>query len=326
MPSRYRVWVALATVYVVWGSTYLAIRYAIGAGTGQAGFPPLLLAGVRFLLAGALLYAWAVRRPAAGGEPDPVGARQWLSCAVVGTALLLGGNGLVMLAERDVDSGIAAVVIALVPIWTAALGLLLRTDRLGAVPALGLAIGFGGAAVLANPAGADHLPVGGVVMLLFATISWASGSYYARGAAMPRRPLVMTGMEMMCGGGALLAASLVTGDAFDLDLGGVGWKAWAASAYLVVFGSMVAFTAYAWLLRNARLSLVTTYAYVNPAVAVVLGALFLGERLTGRSLLASALILAGVGLVVSGRRPEEVVAEEPGPAAGAMVEVGDPCR
>jgi drug/metabolite transporter (DMT)-like permease len=320
MPSRSRIWTALVIVYVVWGSTYLAIRYAIGAGTGQRGLPPLLMGGARFWLAGAVMFALTARRPPADGRPDPLGPRQWLSCAVVGVALLLGGNGLVMLAERSVDSGIAAVVIALVPIWAALLALLVGRERLPVLGVVGLAVGFAGAAVLANPRGAGHLPPRGMLLLLVATISWASGSYYARNAPVPRRPLVMTAMEMMTGGAALSVAGLLSGELRDLDVGAVGWTAWAGAAYLVVFGSMLAFTAYAWLLRNAPLSLVTTYAYVNPAVAVLLGALFLHERLTTRAVVASALILAGVGLVVSSR-PAREVAAEPGPAVGAMAEV-----
>jgi drug/metabolite transporter (DMT)-like permease len=323
MPSRSRVWTALVTVYVVWGSTYLAIRYAIGADTGQRGFPPLLMGGVRFLVAGGLMYAVAIRRPAHDGEPDPVGRREWKSCAIVGLALLLGGNGLVMLAERSVDSGIAAVVIALVPIWTAVLALVLGRERLRGIAVTGLAVGFLGAAVLANPASADHVAPGGIALLLCATLSWASGSYYSKSATVPRRPLVMTGMEMLCGGAGLVVAGLLRGELSDLDLGAVGWTAWAGFAYLVVFGSMLAFTAYVWLLRNARLSLVTTYAYVNPAVAVLLGALFLGESLTGQTLVASALILVGVGLVVSGRSPAAVAGDEPGPAVGTLAEVGE---
>jgi drug/metabolite transporter (DMT)-like permease len=323
MPSRARIWTALLTIYVVWGSTYLGIRYAIGAGTGERGLPPLLMGGVRFLLAGGLLYAWAIRRPAADGEPDPVGRAQWFACAVVGLALLLGGNGLVVLAERRVDSGISAVLIALVPIWTACYGAVLGSERLRRTAVAGLAVGFLGAAVLGNPAGADHVETGGVLLLIAATLSWSSGSYYGRTAPVPRRPLVMTAMEMLCGGAGLTVAGLLHGELGGLDLGAVGWKAWVAFGYLVVFGSMAAFTAYVWLLRNARLSLVTTYAYVNPAVAVVLGALFLGERLTLRALVASALILAGVSLVVSSR-PAAVPVEEPGPAVGAMAEVGDP--
>lgn len=321
MASRSRIWTALGIVYVVWGSTYLAIRYAIGADTGQRGLPPLLMGGVRFWLAGVVMYAFAIRRPASDGQPDPIGRRQWVACGIVGVALLLGGNGLVMLAERTIDSGIAAVVIALVPIWTALLALAFRAERLPWVGVAGLVIGFLGAAVLANPAGADRLAPGGMLLLIAATLSWSAGSYYGRSAPVPRRPLVMTGMEMMTGGVALFVAGVLSGELGDVDLGAVGWTAWAAAAYLVVFGSMVAFTAYVWLLRNARLSLVTTYAYVNPAVAVLLGALFLDERLTARTLVASALILVGVALVVSSR-PAKEAAEDTAPAVGALAEAG----
>ena len=322
MASRSRIWTALGIVYVVWGSTYLAIRYAIGADTGQRGLPPLLMGGVRFLLAGVLMYAFAIRRPAGDGEPDPIGRQQWVACGLVGVALLLGGNGLVMLAERTIDSGIAAVVIALVPIWTAVLALVVGSERLPWVGVAGLVIGFLGAAVLANPTGADRLAPGGMLLLIAATLSWSAGSYYGRSAPVPRRPLVMTGMQMMTGGVALFLAGVLSGELGDVDLGAVGWTAWVAAAYLVVFGSMVAFTAYVWLLRNAPLSLVTTYAYVNPAVAVLLGALFLDERLTARTLVASALILVGVALVVSSRPAKEAV-EDTGPAVGALAEVGE---
>src|SRR5258707_2797613 len=153
MPSRARVWTALVTIYLVWGSTYLAIRYAIGADTGQRGLPPLLMGGGRFLVAGAVMYAWAIRRSAADGAPDPIGREQWRSCAVVGLLLLLGGNGFVILAERSVDSGISAVVIALVPIWAAVIALVVGHERLPRVAVVGLAVGFAGAAVLGNPFG-----------------------------------------------------------------------------------------------------------------------------------------------------------------------------
>jgi drug/metabolite transporter (DMT)-like permease len=319
MAAKYRVGIALAAIYVVWGSTYLAIRYAIGADTGEVGLPPLVMGGVRFAIAGGLMFAYAARRPPADGGDDPLGWPQWRSCALIGLALLLGGNGFVMLAEQTVPSGIAAVVVALVPIWTALLGRLLGGERLRRLAATGLLVGFAGAVVLANPTGADRIPTGGVLMLMGATLSWSSGSYYAKNAPVPRRPLVMTAMEMMCGGAGLFLAGAVTGELGEVHLADAGWKAWTAFGYLVVFGSMLAFTAYAWLLRNARLSLVTTYAYVNPAVAVLLGALFLDERLTGRTVAASALIVVGVALVVSSR-PAPAAEEAPGPAVGTLVE------
>ena len=317
MPPTLRVWTALVTVYVVWGSTYLGIRYAVGADTGQAGFPPLLMAGVRYLLAGVALFLWARRRPASDGRPDPLGWPQWRATAIVGTALLLGGNGLVTVAEhRGLDSGIAAVLVATVPIWVALIGFVRGTDRLPLRSVAGLVLGFAGVVVLFDPGGAKGDDMVGSALILAAAATWAGGSYWARDAPMPRRPLVMTGMQMLCGGAALLLASLVTGDAFDLRLGEVGWSAWAGFVYLVLFGSLVAFTAYAWLVRNARLSLVTTYAFVNPVVAVALGARPpRREPLTARTLLASGIIVAGVGLIVLTRREAAPSGEEAGPLA-----------
>ncbi len=314
-----KIWLALGIVYLVWGSTYLAIRYAIGADTGDAGFPPLAMAGVRFLIAGLGLFAVTVGRPAPDRRPDPLGWPQWRAAAIVGVALLLGGNGLVVLAEQRVDSYIAAVLVAMVPLWAALLGYFRGTDRLSRAGVAGVLLGFAGVVILVNPFGASHVDIGGSLLLIGATLCWTGGSYYARTAPMPRRPLVMTAMEMISGGAALTLAGLVTGDFGRVDLDSVGASAWWAVAYLVVFGSIVAFTAYAWLLRNARLSLVTTYAYVNPVVAVILGALFLSEEITARTLLASVVIIAGVALIVTTRRPEQVAREEPGPAVGTDV-------
>jgi drug/metabolite transporter (DMT)-like permease len=191
--------------------------------------------------------------------------------------------------------------VALVPIWTALLGLLLGGERLRTLAGLGLLIGFAGAVVLANPTGADRVPTGGVLMLLAATMSWSIGSYYAKGAPVPADPLTLTTVEMLSGGVVLLAVAAGRGELADFSPADVSGRSWLAVAYLVVFGSLVAFTAYDWLLGHAPVSVVSTYAYVNPAVAVLLGALFLNERLTGRTIAASALIVAGVALVVSSR-------------------------
>jgi len=312
-PSTTKVWAALGAVYVIWGSTYLAIRYAIGAGTGDVGLPPLLMGSVRFMVAGALMLAWAARRPHRDGRPDPIGWRQWRSTAIVGIALLLGGNGMVVLAEQRVSSGVAAVLITTVPLWLALLAFTLGGERLSRPAVLGLALGFLGVVFLADPRGesVDHLGAG---MVLLASLSWACGSYYSRGALMPRRPLVMTGMEMLCGGAAMGVVSLATGDAFDLRLGAVDTRAWLALGYLLVFGSLVAFTAYVWLLANVRLSLVGTYAFVNPVVAVALGALPpLREPVGLPVILGSAVILTGVAIIVTNRRTParvEVLEEE----------------
>ncbi|HVE63161.1 MAG TPA: EamA family transporter [Mycobacteriales bacterium] len=309
-PSRAKIWSALLAVYIVWGSTYLAIRYAIGAGTGDVGLPPLLMGSVRFMLAGALMLAFAARRPHPDGRADPIGWPQWRSALIVGTALLLGGNGLVVLAEQRISSGVAAVLITTMPLWLALLAFLLGGERLSRLQVVGLALGFVGVVILVDPRG-ESVDRVGAGMVLLAALSWACGSYYAGRAQLPRRPLVMTGLEMLCGGAAMGVASLVSGDAFELRLAEVDTRAWVAFGYLLVFGSLIAFTAYVWLLANVRLSLAGTYAFVNPAVAVGLGALPpLREPLGPSVLLGSAVIITGVALIVAKRRTP--ISAEPG--------------
>lgn len=289
---------ALATVYVVWGSTYLAIRVVVHP-AGGSGLPPLLSAGVRFGLAGAIMLALTAGRPAADGRPDPLGRRQWRAALIVGSALPAGGNGLVSVAELHVASGIAALVIATVPLWVAIITFAGRSEGPSARDVAGLLLGFAGVSLLVASRGDGQATLGGLALLCLAALSWGAGSVYARGAPLPRRPLVGTGMEMLCGGGVLVLAGLLRGEAGAVHLADVTPAAWVALGYLVVIGSMVGFTAYVWLVANVRLSLVTTYAYVNPAVAVVLGTVFANEQLTARTLLATAVILAGVGLVVT---------------------------
>jgi drug/metabolite transporter (DMT)-like permease len=298
------VWLALVVVYVVWGSTYLAIRVLVHPSHG-VGIPPLLGAGARFVVAGLLMLAVTVRRPAPDGRPDPLGPRQWGAAAVVGLSLLLGGNGLVSIAERHVASGPAAVLIATVPIWAAVVAAVLGRERISARHAIGLLLGFAGVAVLALGSGGGRVDGLGVAELLFAALCWAAGSVWSRTAPLARRPLVMTGMEMVCGGVGCLAVGLATGEAGSLHLAAVPVRSWVSLGYLVVFGSAVAFTAYVWLLGNAPLPLVTTYAYVNPLVAVLLGVLFLGERFTERTAVATLVIVAGVALIVSRSRRSE---------------------
>jgi len=305
--SGARVWVALWIVYIVWGSTYLAIRVGVRPGHG-IGLPPLLLAGARFTLAGLLMLAFTVRRPAPDGRPDPLGPRQWGAAAVIGLALLLGGNGLVSIAEKRIASGVAAVVVATVPIWAAILGAIWGHERVSVRNAVGLALGFGGVAALVLGSGGGKVDTVGVLTVVAAALSWAAGSVWSRTAPTVRRPLVMTGMEMLCGGIGCFVVGLAIGEGSDLHLNAVPTRSWLALSYLVIFGSMVAYTAYVWLLKNARLSLVTTYAYVNPLVAVALGAIFVNEPLTIRTLVASVAIVAGVALIItrSSRRREEV--------------------
>ena len=312
-PSHLRVWAALLTIYLVWGSTYLAIRYAVGAQEDDVGLPPLLMSGVRFALAGAVLLAVTVRRPAADGRPDPLGRAQWRATSIVGLSLLLGGNGGVVLAEdRGLDSGIVAVIVALIPLYVALIAAVRGEGGLGWPTRAGLLLGFAGVVLLINPGGGDSIEPIAAALALAAPFSWACGSYYSQRAPLPRRPLVMTGMEMLTGGAALAVAGLLRGEASGTRLDDVGADAWLAWVYLVVFGSLLAFTAYVWLLRNARLSLVTTYAYVNPVVAVLLGAAFLDEALSARTVLASGVILAGVALIVTTRRTTVPPGEEAG--------------
>jgi drug/metabolite transporter (DMT)-like permease len=283
------VWIALAVVYVVWGSTYLAIRVAVET------LPPFLMAGTRFLVAGALLTAWALWRTR--GTPRP-GLAQWRAAFVVGGLLLLGGNGAVVWAEQRIPSGLAALLVATVPLWMAVIGRVGFGERLRRPAVVGLVLGFGGVALLVDPAGFDLV---GTLAVLFAALSWASGSLWPRRAALPDDPLVATGLEMVAGGILLTVVGLAGGELGRLDLAAASTASLAAVAYLVVFGSLVAFTAYVWLLRNASTSLVGTYAYVNPVVAVLLGWAVLAEPVTPRMLAAGAVIVAAVALIVSAR-------------------------
>jgi drug/metabolite transporter (DMT)-like permease len=299
-PSQARIWLALWTVYLLWGSTYLAIRVAVHPSHGAA-VPPLILAGVRFTAAGLLMLALTVRRPAADRRPDPLGRRQWLAAIVIGLALPFGGNGLVSVAEKRIPSGVAAVVVATVPIWAALFAAALGRERATRFHIAGLVLGFGGVAALVVGSGSGRASASGTGIVVVAAISWAAGSVWSQTAPTARRPLVTTGMEMLCGGIGCLLAAAVTGEYGSLHVGAIGYRAWIAFAYLVVFGSMVAYTAYVWLLRNVRLSLVTTYAFVNPVVAVALGAIFLSESLTIRSAIATVAVVGGVILML--RRP-----------------------
>ena len=301
-----KVWAALWVVYLVWGSTYLAIRIGVQPTHGE-GIPPLIMAAMRFTTAGVLMLALFVRRPAPDGAADPLGWRQWGAAAVIGCALLLGGNGLVSIAEKRIPSGIAAVVVATVPTWAALLGAMFGLERVTLRHAAGLGLGFAGVAALVVGHGSGKIDAVGVITVVVAAMSWAAGSVWATRAPTVRRPLVMVGMEMVGGGIGCAIVGLARGELGDFHPGAVPTRAWVALAYLVVAGSMLAYTAYVWLLHNARLSLVTTYTYVNPVVAVALGALILNEDLSLRTLLASAAIVVGVMLIIrrSGKPAEQ---------------------
>lgn len=303
------IWAALWAVYIVWGSTYLAIRVVVRT------MPPFLSAGARFLVAGAILYLLTIRR--GNREQDRPTLRQWRSAAVIGGALLLGGNGLVMWAEQTVPSGIASLLIATVPLWMVLLGGAVLRERTTWREAVGVAVGFGGIAMLVRPSGGESLHVAGLVVLLLAALFWASGSLYARRAPLPSRPLVGTAMEMLAGGAILVIAGAAAGELADLRPAEYSLESLLGLSYLIVFGSLVGFTAYAWLLRVARTSLVSTYAYVNPVVAVFLGWAILHETITPMTLLAGGVIVGAVALIVSARAASGE--EEP------SGELGGPC-
>lgn len=308
------IWAALLTVYVVWGSTYLAIKIAVLPDEGGA-LPPLLMAAMRFTLAGLALAAWSVRRPHPDGAPDPIGWPQWRATAIVGVALLVGGNGLVTVAEqRGLDSGLTAVIVGATPLWVALIGAVRRDDRLPRIAVVGLVVGFAGVALLVWPSGSGKLDTGSALMVVGASVSWAAGSYYARRAPMPRRPLVMTAMEMLCASVVFWLLSAGVGELADFSPSAVSADAWWALAYLVTIGAMLAFSAYVWLLRNAPLSLATTYAYVNPVVAVFLGWLLVDERISARDAVAIAIVVTAVALIVSTHRTAAPAGEEAGPA------------
>ncbi|MFF7588929.1 EamA family transporter [Kitasatospora purpeofusca] len=284
------VWTALVVVYVVWGSTYLAIRIAVET------MPSFLSAAARFLTAGLLLAGFvAVRHGRAGLRVD---LPQLGSAALVGLLLLTGGNGLVVLGETSVPSGLAALLVAAVPLWmvllTAAGG-----ERPKRAELAGVLLGLVGLAVLSAPAIGGSIAPAGVVAIICATLTWASGSFASKRIRMPGNVFASSAYQMLAGGLGNLLIGLARGEEHGLRPGDVSTRSWLALAFLVVFGSLVAFTAYAWLLRSAPLTLVATYAYVNPVVAVLLGWLVLAEPLTGPTLLGGAVVVAGVCLVVS---------------------------
>jgi drug/metabolite transporter (DMT)-like permease len=307
--STATIWTALSAVYVIWGTTYLAIRVS------NETLPPLIAAGLRFLVAGAVLYAITIRRgDVAADRPGPA---QWKAAAIVGIALVAGGNGLVVLSERTIPSGIAALIIALVPLWMALFDGVVLRHRIRWVTTFGLVLGFVGAALLIEGTAFDQgAPLSGMLVAVVATLSWTSGSLYSRTAPLPRRPLVGAGMEMMIGGAVLLLAGALRGEIPLIRFDAFSTRSLVALAYLIAIGSWVGFTSYVWLLRNARTSLVSTYAYVNPVVAVFLGWLILDETITARTVIAGAVIVAAVAIIIStggAARREEVVEIEAEP-------------
>ena len=295
--SPVRIAVALVTLYVVWGSTYLAIRVAVET------IPPLTQSAVRFLIAGALLYAATIRSGDAAG--DRPGRREWRDAAIIGGLLLAGGNGLLAIGEQTVPSGIAALIIATLPLWVAILGRIFFGVHLTRTIVAGTVIGFAGVVVLVWPTGGSGgLDPFGVAVVLLSPVFWATGSLFSRTAHVPRRPLVGTAMQMLAGSAVLFVLAVATGDIFQVRFAEITTASLAAVGYLILVGSLVGYTAYIWLLRVAPISLVSTYAFVNPVIAVLLGALVLAEPLEPRTLAAGAIIVLAVAVIVRARAGE----------------------
>jgi drug/metabolite transporter (DMT)-like permease len=309
-PSPVVVVFALLTIYFVWGSTYLGIAVMIET------LPPLLAAGVRFGTAGVIVIAVLVAHARLRRAPleRPTWA-QWRTAAVVGLLLLLAGNGGVVLAELFIASGVAAVVVATEPIMLALFDSFVTRRWPSPVVIAGLLAGVAGVAVLFVPVGGfGEIDPLGIGLALGASIAWAIGSLYTRYSPMPRSAFLATGMEMLIGGMALVVAGVLLGEVGRTDVAEFSMRSLVAFAYLVVFGSILAFTAYTWLLANVAVSTVATYAYVNPIVAVALGAILLSEPITPRTVIAAVLIIGAVVAMVSGR-PRAV--EEPEPSIGS---------
>jgi drug/metabolite transporter (DMT)-like permease len=311
--SRARLLAAFAAVYVVWGSTYLFIRFAVET------LPPFVMAGARFVIAGAILYLWARLR----GNPAPTRA-ETRSAAIAGVFLLLGGNGAVAWAEQRVPSGVTALLVATVPVWM----VLLDWLRPGGVRPragvfAGLALGLVGLAMLVGRGamggdGAD--PIGAAVLVL-GSILWATGSLYVGRNPRPPSALIANAVQMLAGGAALLVVGTIAGELGRLDLGAASTRSLLSLLYLIIAGSLIGFTAYTYLLQVSTPAKVSTYAYVNPVVAVFLGWAFAGEEITALRLIAAAVILSGVAIITvaaPGRREaadaEAIVAEKGVPA------------
>ena len=296
-PKRTLVITAFAALYVIWGSTYLGIKFSIQT------IPPFLMAGGRFVLAGIIMYAIAWSQGI--GESN---WRNWRTSLIIGACLLLGGNGGVTISEQYIDSGLAALIVAIVPIYIV---LLAWATGMATRPApimwMGLAGGFIGVGVLFGPGLHLHAiggrnPAIGILILLITTLIWSAGSLYSRAAKHAPSPFLTAAQQMICGGMLLLLAGIVTGEWRRFHPGSISILSLASFVYLVLIGAVVGYTAYIWLLRHCEPAKVATYAYVNPIVAVLLGALFAGETITMRMLIAAALIIGSVALVITAQQ------------------------
>src|SRR5881398_3590221 len=313
-PKQTRVIVAFAALYLIWGSTFLGIRFAIET------IPPFLMAGARFVAAGLIMSAIAWSQ----GIGKSTWAN-WRTSLIIGACLLLAGNGGVTISEQYIDSGLAALIVAIVPIYIVMLGWAMgMTPKPAPIIWLGLVGGFAGVGILLGPAlrfssnGGRH-PAIGMSMLLVSSFIWSAGSLYSRTAKHSSSPFLTAAQQMLCGGLLLLLAGIVTGEVRRFHPGSVSILSLASFIYLVIIGAVIGYTAYIWLLRHCEPAKVATYAYVNPIVAVLLGAAFAGESLTPRVLIAAALIIGSVAIVITAQQ----LKARTEPAMSAAIEPAD---
>jgi drug/metabolite transporter (DMT)-like permease len=294
--SRVKLIAAFAAVYIIWGSTYLAIKFAIET------IPPYLLAGMRYLVAGTVLYSWARLRGAS--HPTLI---QWRSAVIIGILLLVGGNATVVWAEQYVASGLAALLVATEPLWIVILNWL----RPGGVRptrsvTIGMIAGFSGVALLIGPGalnGGSQVHVFGAIALVLAALSWAAGSIYANHARLPVSPVMASASQMVSGGVILTLMSVLAGEPSRLEWSAISLGSVLSLGYLIVFGSLIGFTAYVYLMRSTTPAKASTYAYVNPVIAVLLGWALAGEAVTGQMLLAMVIIIAAVAIITIHQTP-----------------------
>jgi len=298
---KIRITVAMLAIYLIWGSTYLAIRFAVQT------IPPFIMAGTRYLIPSILLLAW--RRLA--GDPAPT-REQWVAGSIVGLFLLLGGNGLVSWAEQRVDSGVAALIIGTAPIWMVIFDAVLARKWPRWQVIVGLLAGFGGIILLVGPdslfGGHPRYDLVGLGILMVAALFWSIGSIYSRDADLPRSPLLGTGIEMLAGSAGLFLASLVSGEWRIFNFAAISQHSLLGLLYLILFGTLVGFVAYTWLLRNVPISLVSTYAYVNPLVAILLGNWLAQESFNWQIVLSAMIIIGSVVLINSFKKKPDSAA------------------
>ena len=292
--SRGQIAAAFASIYIIWGSTYLAIMYAVET------LPPFIMAGARFLVSGALLYAWS--RYSGAAKPTRI---HWRNAVIAGGFLLLGGNGAVVWAEQYVPSGLTALLVSILPFWLVIIEWVRPPrERPKAAILVGLVLGFIGIIVLVGPGNVgghgDVRPIGAVVLIL-GSLSWAIGSFWSRDAQLPASGLLTTGMEMLGGGVLLIIVGLAAGELSGFDIHHVSRASAIGLAYLITFGSLLGFTSYIWLLDKVSPARLGTYAYVNPIVAVVLGWAIAGEKLSMRTGIAAAIVICAVALITTAK-------------------------